>query len=222
MIYAFNVDEVDYTFGRDQAEQNARSVLERVEYCDPTKDKWTLVSAKLDAKLSLLSQEEQVQYWSELGLVDDNKDGSSTELSLSSLRCHEVLPKLVQEILHLGVVYTGPGVPSERSRTIKAHLFLAEAAIATALQSDNKIGDRGGRHNHKVDLTTTQPAMRAKDLAGRLHGDIQKGFICAEVIPASILLQHSNYVAAKESGCVRVEGKDYTLQPNDVVLVKWK
>jgi ribosome-binding ATPase YchF (GTP1/OBG family) len=59
-------------------------------------------------------------------------------------------------------------------------------------------------------------------MAGRLHGEIQKGFIRAEVTPASVLLDHTNYSAAKDAGCVRAEGREYELQSNDVVLIKWK
>jgi hypothetical protein len=59
-------------------------------------------------------------------------------------------------------------------------------------------------------------------MAGRIHGEIQKGFIRAEVIPAQLLLEHSNYVAAKESGDIRSEGRDYELHNKDVVCIKWK
>lgn len=59
-------------------------------------------------------------------------------------------------------------------------------------------------------------------LAGKLHGDIQKGFMNAEVIDASDLIRHETYAAAKESGSIRMEGKDYMLQSNDVALIRWK
>ena len=56
----------------------------------------------------------------------------------------------------------------------------------------------------------------------QMHGDIQKGFIRAEVTPATTLLDHASYNAAKEAGAVRTEGKDAVLQDKDVVLIKWK
>ena len=64
--------------------------------------------------------------------------------------------------------------------------------------------------------------LTAEGLAGRLHGDILRGFVCAEVAPATELLQHASYSQAKDSGCVRTEGRGYVLAADDVVVVKWK
>jgi len=65
-------------------------------------------------------------------------------------------------------------------------------------------------------------SLTAEGLAGRLHGDILRGFVCAEVAPAAALLQHASYSRAKDAGCVRTEGRGYVLAPSDVVLVKWR
>lgn len=64
-------------------------------------------------------------------------------------------------------------------------------------------------------------SMNPVGLAGRIHAEIEKGFICAEITHASKLLEHSSYNAAKESGSIRTEGKNYVMQANDVVLIKW-
>ena len=65
-------------------------------------------------------------------------------------------------------------------------------------------------------------SMSASDLAGKLHGEIQRGFIRAEVMNANELTHYQNYNSAKDDGCVRIEGRDYIVQPDDVVLIKWK
>ena len=59
-------------------------------------------------------------------------------------------------------------------------------------------------------------------MAGRLHGDIQKGFQRAEIINVNDLLGQNSYALAKETGCVRSEGKEYLIQNGDVVLIKWR
>jgi len=64
-------------------------------------------------------------------------------------------------------------------------------------------------------------ALTADDLAGCLHGDLQKSFIHAEVVPAPRLLECGSYGAAKMMGQVRGEGRDYVLADRDVVLIKW-
>ena len=63
--------------------------------------------------------------------------------------------------------------------------------------------------------------LTAGELAGRIHGDIQRGFVRAEVVPAPTLLEHSSYAAAKEAGCIRTEGRDARVDDRDVVLIKW-
>jgi GTP-binding protein YchF len=64
--------------------------------------------------------------------------------------------------------------------------------------------------------------VTAIGLAGKLHGDIERGFIHAEVVDARDMIKYASYNAAKEDGKVRMEGKDYSVQDNDVVLIKWK
>jgi GTP-binding protein YchF len=183
VLYCFNVDEVDFTLGRSEALEQAREVIKAIpDHEDSQKNDcmFTLVSAKLEAKLSRKSEEEQLEYLDSLGVS-----------ALDDLFSHKVLPGKIRELLDLSLVYTGPGVPLERSSTTKAHIF------------------RRG-------------TLTADGLASRLHGDIHKGFIRAEVISAPTLLKYESYAAAKEAGQCRGEGRDYVLDANDVVLVKWK
>ena len=186
VLYVFNVDEVDFAY-REQAMTAAESFLKSIQYCDPDIDLYTLVSAKLEEEITRKdSKQEQQDYLLEdMGI--ELEDGESIEDLLS----YNKLPRMVLDLLDLRVVYTGPGVPPERSQTTKAYLL-------------------------------SNQRMTAEGLAGRLHGEIQKGFIRAEVTKASDLLIHEHYVAAKEAGCVRTEGRDYVLNADDVVLIKWK
>lgn len=184
VLNAFNVDEVDFLLGREDASKRAAGILTSIQYCDSSRDMFTLVSAKIEAEVSKRDGKEREEYLSLLGVELEPKLDDS-------FLSHHVLPSMICKLLDLIVVYTGPGVPPERSRTTKAHLF-----------SNN--------------------SWTADDLAGRLHGDIRKGFIRAEVTPAESLLEHASYTAAKESGCIRTEGRDYVLNANDVVLIKWK
>jgi GTP-binding protein YchF len=57
----------------------------------------------------------------------------------------------------------------------------------------------------------------AKQAAGRIHTDIQRGFVRAEVVPLPALLEHGSFHAAREKGALRVEGKDYVVQDADVI-----
>ena len=62
------------------------------------------------------------------------------------------------------------------------------------------------------------PAAAAPEAAGRIHGDIQKGFIRAEVISMEDMVEFGGRVKAKEAGRMRAEGKEYIVKDGDVVL----
>jgi hypothetical protein len=59
----------------------------------------------------------------------------------------------------------------------------------------------------------------AVDAAGRIHSDIARGFIRAEVIGWSDLLECGSYAEARKRGLQRTEGKQYVVQEGDVVHV---
>ena len=53
--------------------------------------------------------------------------------------------------------------------------------------------------------------------AGKIHSDIQRGFIRAEVISYDDLIESGSEAQAKEKGLYRVEGKEYIMREGDVV-----
>lgn len=62
----------------------------------------------------------------------------------------------------------------------------------------------------------------AQQAAGKIHSDIERGFIRAEVIHFDDLMAHGgNTTSAKEKGLVRIEGKEYIMQDGDVVLFRF-
>ncbi len=65
---------------------------------------------------------------------------------------------------------------------------------------------------------TVRAGAAAPEAAGRIHGDIQKGFIRAEVISMEDMVQFGGRVKAKEAGRMRAEGKEYIVKDGDVVL----
>ncbi len=57
----------------------------------------------------------------------------------------------------------------------------------------------------------------ARQAAGAVHSDIERGFIRAEVVPWDRLLEAGSLAAAREKAWLRLEGKDYVVQDGDVV-----
>ncbi len=58
----------------------------------------------------------------------------------------------------------------------------------------------------------------APEAAGKIHTDLQKGFIRAEVVAYDDMVKYNGRVAAKEAGKVRMEGKEYIVKDGDVIL----
>ena len=69
---------------------------------------------------------------------------------------------------------------------------------------------------------TIKQGTRAQDAAGKIHTDISRGFIKAEVISYDELVKLDGSMArAREEGKIRLEGKDYIMQEGDVVLFRF-
>lgn len=59
----------------------------------------------------------------------------------------------------------------------------------------------------------------ALQAAGRIHSDMERGFIRAEVIPWERLLELGSLAEAKRQGALRTEGKGYVVQDGDVIHI---
>ncbi len=73
----------------------------------------------------------------------------------------------------------------------------------------------------EVRAWTIKKGTKAPQAAGKIHSDMEKGFIRAEVINYKDLIECGGSTQAKEKGLVRLEGKDYIIQDGDVVLFRF-
>ena len=73
----------------------------------------------------------------------------------------------------------------------------------------------------EVRAWTIKKGTKAPQAAGKIHSDIERGFIKAEVVSFKDLVEQGSMVAAREKGLVRSEGKDYIMQDGDIVLFKF-
>ena len=73
----------------------------------------------------------------------------------------------------------------------------------------------------EVRAWTIKKGTKAPQAAGKIHTDIERGFIKAEVISYDELIKEGSMVQAKEKGLGRHEGKDYIMQEGDIVLFKF-
>lgn len=126
------------------------------------------ISAKLEAELNDLADEEKSEYLETLGIEDSG------------------LNRLIKEAFKtLGLqTYLTTGEDETRAWTI-----------------------------HQGDT-----APRA---AGAIHGDFEKGFIAAEIVPWQDLYAQGGWSGAKSHGLVRTEGKNYVMKDGDVVVFRF-
>ena len=73
----------------------------------------------------------------------------------------------------------------------------------------------------EVRAWTIKKGTKAPQAAGKIHSDIERGFIRAEIVSYDDLIKEGSMVAAKEKGLVRSEGKDYIMQEGDIVLFRF-
>ena len=73
----------------------------------------------------------------------------------------------------------------------------------------------------EVRAWTVRKGATAPEGAGRIHSDMQRGFIRAEVVAYEDFIAYGGEQGAKEAGRWRLEGKDYILDEGDVVHVRF-
>ena len=73
----------------------------------------------------------------------------------------------------------------------------------------------------EVRAWTIKKGTKAPQAAGKIHTDIERGFIKAEVVSYDDLIKEGSMSNAKEKGLVRSEGKEYIMQEGDIVLFRF-
>ncbi len=63
--------------------------------------------------------------------------------------------------------------------------------------------------------------LTAREAAGKVHSDMEKGFIRAEVVAFDDLAAAGSLKAARDRGLVRLEGRDYVVRDGDVIVFRF-
>jgi hypothetical protein len=73
----------------------------------------------------------------------------------------------------------------------------------------------------EVRAWTIRRGTKARQAAGRIHSDLERGFIRAEVMPYDVFMQYGSEQAVKDAGRFQVEGKDYVVQDGDILSIRF-
>ena len=73
----------------------------------------------------------------------------------------------------------------------------------------------------EVRAWTIRRGTAARQAAGRIHSDLERGFIRAEVTPYEVFMEFGSEAAARDAGKLQVEGKDYIVQDGDIMHIRF-
>ncbi|MFQ5702713.1 MAG: DUF933 domain-containing protein [Gemmatimonadales bacterium] len=73
----------------------------------------------------------------------------------------------------------------------------------------------------EVRAWTIKRGTNARRAAGRIHSDLERGFIRAEVIPYDVFMELGSEQAVKDAGRLQVEGKDYVVSDGDIMHIRF-
>lgn len=76
-------------------------------------------------------------------------------------------------------------------------------------------------NNKECRAWTIKQGTKAPQAAGKVHSDMEKGFIAADVIHYHDLIGSGSYAKAREKGVLHTEGKEYVVRDGDLILVKF-
>ena len=115
-------------------------------------------------------------------------------------------------------------LPEDEAAVFLEELGLPEAGLAKLIKASYSLL---GLINFftagadEVRAWTIVDGTKAQKAAGKIHTDIERGFIRAEIVSYDDLIACGSEAAAKEKGLVRLEGKDYIMRDGDVTYFRF-
>lgn len=151
--------------------------------------------------------------------VDEGEDEAPPELAahahLQEAGCIAVSARIEAELAELG-----EGEAAE----VRAELGLSESGLKRLVRAAYELlglvtfftAHRGAEARARA----LRRGLTALDAAGKVHSDIQAGFVRAEVIDWRELVAAGGYGPARERGLIRTEGRDYVVREGDVITIR--
>jgi len=114
---------------------------------------------------------------------------------------------------------------AEEASAMRAELGAAESGLARLVRAAFELldlisfftaGEGKEARAHAIERGTT-----AWGAAGKIHSDIQRGFVRAEVVNSEALVEAGGYAGARERAALRLEGRDYEMRDGDVITIRF-
>jgi len=128
-------------------------------------------------------------------------------------------------LLSAGIESEIAQLPAEDQMAFLADLGISEPASHQLVRSIYRAMDLLSFFTVGEDEVRAWPVRAgalAPEAAGRIHSDLQRGFIRAETVTYDDLLTAGSIAAARRKGTLRLEGKDYLVQDGDILNILFK
>jgi ribosome-binding ATPase len=198
--------------------------------------------AAFELMLSVLEEERPLRsipakdldrdYLKGFGLLSDRP--LLVALNRSEERAADPLPQpLAERIVSLGaagltlcasVEADIAGMEPEDQADFLEDLGLSESALARFIRTAYGLLDLISFFTvgeDEVRAWTIRRGTNARKAAGRIHSDLERGFIRAEVTPYAVFMEYGSESAVKDAGKLQVEGKEYIVQDGDILHVRF-
>ncbi len=116
------------------------------------------------------------------------------------------------------------GLDAEDQSAFLQDLGLEESALARFIQTAYGLLDLISFFTVGEDelrAWTIKRGTTARPAAGRIHSDLERGFIRAEVTPYDVFMEYGSEQAVKDAGRLQVEGKDYVVSDGEIMHVRF-
>lgn len=116
------------------------------------------------------------------------------------------------------------GMDAEDQAAFLEDLGLSESALARFIRTAYGLLDLISFFTvgpDEVRAWTIRRGTDAQRAAGKIHSDLERGFIRAEVTPYDVFMEHGSEAAVKDAGKLQVEGKTYIVSDGDIMHVRF-
>jgi hypothetical protein len=141
--------------------------------------------------------------------------GALLEHASARDRCLAVSARIEAELAEL---------PAVEAAEMRAELGLEESGLERLVRAAYDLLDLitlfTAHRGSEARARSLRRGETAWDAAGRIHTDIQAGFVRAEVIGWRELTEAGGYSQARERGAIRTEGRDYVVRDGDVITIR--
>jgi len=115
-------------------------------------------------------------------------------------------------------------LPPEDQADFLADLGVNESALARFIRTAYGLLDLISFFTvgkDEVRAWTITRGTSARQAAGRIHSDLERGFIRAEVTPYEVFMEYGSEQAVKDAGKLQLEGKDFIVSDGDIVHIRF-